>query len=387
MKLWLQKNNLLSIMLVTAIVAIFTFTIFNFRILHPVNGDFSRHNQYAVQLLRGEKIPPHILAHPMYQLLIGFSIWISRSALDADHSGIVLVTLSQIACSLIFYVWLGKRQSRFSELFRVGLSISLPIIAPIMLFQPVDGLYYFGYIGLANYHNPTIILLKPIALLLLFYAVSGFKNELRSPIHTVIACLLTILATLLKPSFTLCLLPTVGLFLFRQIYKKIEWNFRLLVFGLLIPGILVLAIQYLFTYLQQGSNSEIAFLPLAVEFAFSSFLGWKFLLSIAFPLVVIVTFGKKAFGPIENRLVWFAFLLGAIQMYFFAETGNRFNDGNFRWSAQITLFVLFATLLRYIWKKPEWTWREWVALTVGYLPHVAAGIVYYIHCMSAKSYG
>ncbi len=233
MKLWLQKNNLLSIILVTAIVALFTFTIFNFRILNPVNSDFSRHNQYAVQLLRGEKIPSHILAHPLYQLLIGFSIWISRSMLDADHSSIVIVTLSQIACSLIFYFWLGKRTSRFSEIFRAVLSITLPIVAPIMLFQPMDGLYYFGYIGLANYHNPTIILLKPFALLMLFYAASGLKNELRSPVHTAIACVLTILATLLKPSFTLCLLPVVGLFIFRQMTKKVKWNAPLLVIGLI----------------------------------------------------------------------------------------------------------------------------------------------------------
>ncbi len=387
MKLWLEKNHPLSISIVILIAAVMAFTIFNFRILNPVNGDFSRHNQYAVRLLQGENIPPHILAHPLYQLMVGFSIWISRSALDADHGSIVLVTLSQAACAVIIYLWLGKRQTRFGEVLRVLLSVTIPLVAPIMLLQPVDGLYYFGYIGLANYHNPTVILLKPFALLMLIYAIGGFKNEFRSPIHIGLACLLTITATLLKPSFTLSFLPALGFFIFWQMYKKVKWNTPLLLIGFIIPGILVLAAQYLFTYLQGDASAGITFLPFGVESQFSGFLGWKFLLSIFFPLIVLLTSGRKAIGPVENRLVWFAFFLGAVQMYFFAETGNRFNDGNFRWSAQITLFVLFATLLRDLWRRPGWTWREWVALTLGYVPHVVAGLVYYIHCLSAKSYG
>lgn len=387
MKTWYSRQNILSLLIVVAVMGALMFLIYNFRILNPVNGDFSRHNQYAVRLFQGGKIPVHILAHPLYQILIGALIWISRSVLDTDHASIVLVTASMTICALIFYVWLGRRTDLWSEAVRVFLSISLGIVTPIMLFQPVDGQYYFGYIGLANYHNPTVIMLKPFALIMLIYAVAGIQNRLPAWYHTLAFCLITIGATLLKPSFTLSLFPVVILFILWKLYRKEGWNKKLLLAGLLIPGVVILAAQYLYTYIQKDTGGGLAFAPFAVESMFSGYLGWKFILSVFFPIITVLGMGKKAFVTTENQVAWLAFLLGSIQMYFIAETGNRMDDGNFRWSAQITLFVLFAVMIRSLWQQPKWTWRQIIPLTVGYLPHIVAGVIYYLHCLSAKSYG
>jgi hypothetical protein len=307
--------------------------------------------------------------------------------LNADHASILLVTTSQMICAVIIYAWLGRRDSRWSEVLRVFFSITLTLVTPIMLFQPLDGQYYFGYIGLANYHNPTVILLKPFALVMLIYSVAAIQNRISAWHHIGIFCLVTIGATLMKPSYTLSILPVVVLFILWKKYSKEAWNKKLILIGFLIPGIAILAAQYLFTYLQRDASGGITFAPFAVESMMSSNLVWKFLLSILFPIVYLVSIGKKGIQTTESQVSWLAFLLGIIQMYFIAESGNRMDDGNFRWSAQITLFALFVTLIRFLWQQPKWSWREIVPLTFGYLPHVAAGIVYYIHCLSAKSYG
>ena len=42
------------------------------------------------------------------------------------------------------------------------------------------------------------------------------------------------------------------------------------------------------------------------------------------------------------NLAWLTFGFATLQTYLLAEAGPRFNDGNFAWSSQISLFVLFT---------------------------------------------
>ena len=60
-----------------------------------------------------------------------------------------------------------------------------------MVFVFWDKLFYLGYIGLATYHNPTIRLLQPVALLSFFCAVRVFtplSNSWKVVLSSAIAC-------------------------------------------------------------------------------------------------------------------------------------------------------------------------------------------------------
>jgi hypothetical protein len=109
-------------------------------------------------------------------------------------------------------------------------------------------------------------------------------------------------------------------------------------------------------------------------------------LSLFFPLLVLGVERKDLFNS-ENQISWLILLVGVAQLYLLAETGNRLDDGNFRWGAQIALFLVFVTTTRYLWKKPAWSRKEILALAVGLTPHVAAGVIYWLHCLSSKGYG
>jgi hypothetical protein len=362
--------------------------IYQFRILHPVNSDFGTHNQYALDLLIGNKIPTLNLTHPLYQIIIDGVIWITRSKLDADHASIYLMVLCQAISALIVYLWMGSRGSRFSELFRIVLSVGVVIAAPVMALQPVDGKFYFGYIGLVNFHNPTIILLRPLALLMFILFVDSIDKPKRSPWLIPTTAFITVIATLVKPNFSIIFIPVLVIWCGINIIRHVKTDWKFILFGYIVPGVIILFFQYLYTYTSvNGSVTKILLLPFAVESGASDYLPLKFILSIFFPLVILCIYKKDYLKDRINLLATSAFLLGVLQLYLLAESGNRLGAGNFRWGAQITLFILFVSTVQYLWEKTDFGKKELVAITVGLSPHIIAGIIYWLHCLSSKGYG
>lgn len=385
---WIKRENWISILVIILVTSAMMIPVYQFRILNPVNSDFGNHNQYALELLQGKKIPDHILAHPLYQISIDGLIWLTRSRLDADHASILLMAASQVISTLIIYLWMGMRDFRFSEAARTLISIGLTIAAPVMLLQPLDGKFYFGYIGLVNFHNPTIIFLRPLALLMMVLVNELFVKQKTGWLLLLATAIVTCAATLIKPSFTVAVLPCVTFFIGLDWIQKKAVNWKPLLLGVLIPGAFILAAQYLFTYFSaEGSTGQIIFSPFTVEAEASEYLVFKILLSVLFPLVLIASMRKNYFSDRANLIALFTFLIGAGQLYLLAESGNRLEHGNFRWGAQITLFILFVTCMRFFWRKPGLKRSEIIAVVIGFTPHMAAGIIYWLHCLSSKGYG
>jgi hypothetical protein len=383
----LSNQSWKSVLILIILIAAIMIPVYSYRVLNPVNSDFGSHTRYALHLLRGENIPDFVLAHPLYAVFIGAILWVTRTAVDADHASIVIMVASQVVTALIIYFWLGSRKGKFSELVRVLLSAGLVIAAPIMVLEPLDKLYYFGYIGQVNFHNPTVTLLRPFALLVFILTLELLGHESLRWRWILPGWILVIASSLVKPNFTLALLPAIGIIVVIRALRG-EWK-RIwpVVLGVVLPGVLILVCQYLVGYMSgKGGGTQIIFAPLVVESGASGYLPVKFVLSLFFPLLVLGVERRDLFNS-ENQLSWLILLVGVAQLYLLAETGNRLDDGNFRWGAQIALFLVFVTTTRYIWKKPACGRKEVLALTVGLIPHVAAGVIYWLHCLSSKGYG
>jgi hypothetical protein len=174
---WLYAQSVWSIVGICVVIAAIMTPAYSFRIFNPVNSDFGNHNQFARDLLAGLPMPPHIAAHPFYQWILAGLVWLSRSRVDVDHASLICMVLSQVTIALLIYFWLGKRYERFSEIWRCLIAIGATIATPLFLLQPVDGQYYFGYIGLANYHNPTVTYLRPFAILMMIRSLSVFSEK------------------------------------------------------------------------------------------------------------------------------------------------------------------------------------------------------------------
>ena len=175
--------------------------------------------------------------------------------------------------------------------------------------------------------------------------------------------------------------------------RKIRWG---LVLGAVLPAIPVLLFQYVgfFTGAAEAvpaeslqgpefASSSVIFAPFAVFLTREPnalLLGVKFLLAIAFPLVMYLSdFSRWRKNKLLN-LAWVAFIFGAIFSYFFAEGGERLTHGNFVWSGQIGLFLLLmVSMLAYV----QW-WREEKPSSSGFLLsgtllllHLVSGVIWH----------
>lgn len=164
-------------------------------------------------------------------------------------------------------------------------------------------------------------------------------------------------------------------------------------FGLLMPAVAVLAMQYYLSYSGVGPPSSyhnaVIFAPFKVMSRFGGYLGIKFLFSAAFPLAVYALYWKAAVGDARLNFAFLLFAFGCGYSYLLSEE-QHWEHGNFIWSGYITLFILFvfsATFFFRELKTASWrgkeTLRHCVALLLLLL-HVRSGMLVEVATLHQK---
>ena len=364
------------------------------RIAFPTDNDYSLHVLYTQLLVEGKfgEIPLQALAHPGLQIILALMHLVTFGRLGLYASLMIVQVAAQVSTAVILYFWMGEGvEDRFRTL-RAFAASGLTLVAPIVVIAPWDGLFYFGYVGLANYHNPTIHLLRPFALLSFILACRAFRGGRASSLTVAAAGMLMATSLLIKPNYALCILPAIAVvaWLRWRAHKPPDW--RMLLFGFFLPAAIVLLAQWAVGFwMARGEETGFLMRPLEVERAFSGYLLPKFLLSIVFPVVILAAYPWDSLRDDGLALAWLSFVFGAAQMYLLAESGDRFYHGNFRWGAQISLFLLFAASAKFLLQTrlaPGVPYgRRWVIGWGAFAAHVIAGVAYYAHVMVSSGYG
>jgi hypothetical protein len=284
---------------------------------------------------------PHFL---LESLVVGVDILLPG---DMERALIVVMLLAYAAiAAIVVRVVLGRTSSA-----AVALALTVALLfpaAPAFLF-PLDRHLYYGYLPANVFHNPPMVLLKPLAMLSFGYATAALWPKEGKKGRTWIACcLLTVACALAKPNYTICILPALAIVAAKRAAFRSQIDWKLLVFGFALPALAIHAFQYYWTFgdrqtlgVQPGSN-HIVFAPLAVMRQYSSWLAVKLLLSLLFPLSVLATNFHRVKENSALMLAWVLFVVGAGMMYLLAESGPRMIHGNMLWSAQIGIFILFV---------------------------------------------
>lgn len=337
--------------IVLAVIAIAIFAPIMYQIMFYRPGAYSLHIQIAESMAR--TLRPYT-PHPLYQLVV-IAVHVLTPATDFMTSGFLANVLIYIILAEVLYSMLGRYLNGDTTLraiaARIGLTLALMLVTPITLFAAIDRRFYLGYMAINVYHDPTTLIFKPTSILLFFYAVRLFiPNEKQPSAPTIVwSAALIVLATVAKPSFTICILPALGLWAIGAYLRKQWVNWRVLIGGMFVPAVLLLGAQYLFTYLRPVDSDEV---PYSEGLALAPFRVYnyysaadlhlpKFLLSILFPLLVSLLYYRAARKDISLGLAWVAFMIGCVYSYVFVEAGRHMMAGNFIWSGQITLFILF----------------------------------------------
>jgi hypothetical protein len=268
------------------------------------------------------------------------------------------------------------------------ISFGIIIAGPLFLLVGIDHKFYFGYSGFALYHNPTLILLRPLAVLMWLFILKYSFSKINTGMGIFLGIIVVILSTLAKPSYIICILPAIGLVvLWRKIRgQSINWWFIL--FGLFVPAIIVLLWQYTLAFM--GSrDASVILAPFKVISWMSHKFVIKYLLSIIFPLSVSLIYLKRVIHDRAMVIAWVIFGIGSFYGYFLAEGGSSIYSGNFLWSTQITLFILFfQSIIFFLSHKSigKNNLSARIILWTVFGAQVVCGIIYYVHCFTNPVY-
>lgn len=333
---------------------------------------------------------PHFVYH-LYVILIDALL---PGLSDQGLATVSIVTLRAAAAVVIFLLLreaVHKPLSIRAGLGLAAVSFALLVVTPITIPTWDEGRMYLGYIGMNTFHNPTIIMLVPLALPLAWvttritFSAPGRPGLARD---AALAAALLTLSTLAKPSYLLALLPAVGLLCLWRLLRGERLPWAALIAGLAVPGVVVLAWQYLYTYGGMASSDSlseggITFAPLKVMSLHSNGgIKEKFALSVAYPALVYGLYFPATWRDRFLTLAAAAFGVGACYTYLLAETDIRALDGNFIWSAQITLLIGFVAATRFLLRRGDffgrsaWTRLRGGVIAVAFALHLFSGAVF-----------
>lgn len=291
-----------------------------------------------------------------------------------------MLTVYAILCILVYCYLLRafQMQSWCTRFLCSGLTVLLLYLAPINILTLGGENLYFGYIAPTSYHNPTSILLKPIAVLQFLLALYMLTNRGGSLWMVGVASALSAVGAFVKPNYALALLPALAFFTLWRIVRRqpVAWYPILLGFG--IVNAVILLLQY--TVLTE-SRGQIYFAPLeSIHFGEPSNLAiaLKLPLSTAFPALVSLTNWKAARRSLPLGFAWLTFFVSLLHFYLFNEPEYPY-AGNFWWGAQLCLFILFMVSLRFWLSQLRW---NTLAAQVQSLPSLTfGGLSLFLHAV------
>lgn len=347
-----------------------------------LSPDFPWHNNFVHAMrLSGRLTEPHFLYDA---LVLGIQLVLEKGRLvafaDYRAANYVVAMASLVATALCTFAILKGRITSWNDWQIAGVSFLLLFVDPLWILGPGDRQMYLGYIAPSSYHNPTTLLVKPLALLTFFHALRAFESS--SGLRTIVAAFTaTALSAIAKPSHLIALLPAAGLMAVVCLLRRKFVDIRMLALGLFAPAIIVLVAQFAFAY--GSGQTKIVFAPLLAMRLVSQHLLWKFALSVVFPALVVALYARTAVRDPALQLGGGAFFVAAAYTYLLAESGREVH-GNFGWSSQLALWIVFVFAAVHCGKQLGSRGRR-VAAWGAFALHAASGVLYIAVMMYLKA--
>lgn len=212
---------------------------------------------------------------------------------------------------------------------------------------------YIGYQSASIWHNSTYACMKLLGIWTFgcFWKLKDKYRENLSVKEWLLFAGLLILCNGVKPSFCLMFAPAMAIFLLTEwVAYKVPFK-RVFMFGLtVVPSLLVILWQNIVLFGEETGN-KILIKPGYALAMRGDHPKITFVLSIAFPLFVLVFTLKDVVKDRIYRFVWLMWLFGFLEVFFFTEAGNRAKDSNFFWGYSMAIFfVNIVAMCKLLWK-------------------------------------
>ena len=252
---------------------------------------------------------------------------------------------------------------------------------------------YYGKIVPNVWVNSTTIFLFPFSLLLFWVQFKAFEDDKKITRHLLlILSLLVILNILIKPSFYFAYLPATLYLLFKRYGLS---NKIIRVSAPVVLGLPVIYFMHKLIFIEKigdfndTAGSVILSKPFEVWTYFVP--GWylpiSFAFSLAFPIIFMIFYYKKANNSFLTKYSVFLFTFAFLISVFLAEKGSRMYHGNFMWQNVICSYLLFLSTtiesLKIIISNGFRSLKIKI-LTLIFLLHAFSGIFYVIRIFVLK---
>jgi hypothetical protein len=338
-----------------------------------VNGssDFHVHMQYAKDI---HKFSDIVSPHFGFQLGLLALSWLT---LPLDVAGVLLVSASYGAMAVMITAEMQRRASKNDRRTACWVAIAVLLACQINLLTAWKPNLYYGYFNAISYHNPSQQLMKGVGLAVWFLYVRGFVQDRAHFVfyRDASIAVLCIVSAVCKPSFLIAFLPCAGLRSLVDVFH-LRW-IQVLRYAIAVaaPSILILLWQGWLAY-GRSTDPGIAVQPFAI-FPFSMELLVKGVLSLAFPIFVGVTFRKELNVSSPLVLACIFLMMTLVYTLLLVETGPRLGDGNFAWSLQFGVFLVYVeSAILFFQNMSLRTVRGSVGLVIFGL-HVVCGLIMY----------
>lgn len=200
---------------------------------------------------------------------------------------------------------------------------------------------YIGYQSASIWHNSTYICMKlcGILVLIIYLRLEGKYRTGLSVREWFLLAGAFVLVNAVKPSFSMVFAPVMALYLLVDLFQKVPL-FRTFLFGLtVIPSLLVILWQNMVLFGGDTGNG------IEIRYGYTLSLHGthpkvSLLLSVAFPLFVLLFLWKELFRDKWYLLSWMVWGVALVQFMFLTESGARARDGNFLWGYSFGIFLI-----------------------------------------------
>ncbi len=273
----------------------------------------------------------------LYQL---FFLTPFGSLLTALFLGCVTVGTVGATYFLLKEIVKKTRCGTVSEPLLLLFSLLCNIIMPFYL-RAAHYQRYIGYQSPSVWHNSTYICMKLCGILVLILYLR-LEEKYRTGLTVREWLLLAgafVLVNAVKPSFSLVFLPVMAVYLLADLCRKVPFT-KIFIFGLtVIPSLLVILWQNLVLFGDETGNG------IEINYGYTLTLHSlhpkaTLLLSVAFPLFVLLFLWKELFRDKWYLMSWSVWGVALLQVTFLSESGSRARDGNFMWGYSFGIFMI-----------------------------------------------
>lgn len=344
--MWNRQNSNILFIYAIVIASLYTFAV----VMRSYFGfsDFLEHVKIANGVRNGGEVPPHFLYHFLLNAIS------SHSGMASIHVSFLVIFIIVLITFIVAAKDIWSANTGVGKKFVVLAACFLLLSHPIPILFPYDRHLYFGYIASNVYHNPTILLLKLIALLhflLLCKLLDNDESGQTNYLDVILLTILTPLTILAKPNYIIVLIPALFLLYLGRLFFFRKSTRKLFVIGCSvgIPAFLLLMWQFVYFYGSESQNS--IGIGLFEVFEINSEL-WtlvpKLIASIAFPSAVLVVMGSNLTRRLDFQLSALMFAVSLFYAYCLVDNvgGAGSSSGNFWWSSQIAHFLLLFVCIK-----------------------------------------